>query len=821
MSPEKARRESRLDLGGTEQTKETCRETAGLPWLERLARDLRYSFRSLRRSPGFTLVTLATLGIAIGANASVFSLINALVFEPLPYPDSDQLVYFGRPPGKFGVSAPNLLDWQNQQSTFVDIAGMAYAGYNLTGSGVPLRVTCCKVTPGFFSILGAKPLIGRTLPSSEHGPTELVVLSYETWQNGFGGDSSVVGEFVLIDDVPHEVVGVMQKGFGFPWRGDIWKPLDLNKERIYKRRTASILRAYGRLMPGTSIRQAQAEIDLISQRLAEQYPEAKEDITVRLVPLEPSLGGPLMILLAAVGSVLLLACINLMNLLLARGAKREREQAIRKALGSGRLRLIRSSLCESLLLAAGGGALGLLFAFWMIPFVVHWYPESMSRIQDTQVDWTVLAFVFVLTAVVTILFGLIPSLVNSRTDVNLTLKGGDLRTTESAASRRLRSGLIITQVALAFLLVIGSGLLLKSYWGLTHFNLGFEIDDRLTAKFALSRDRYKTDDQKIALYREVLRRLSSLRGVESVGMTSNLTFSDSSYVVTFPKVEGSLEGEKPYVHLEVVSPGFFETMGIRLFEGRVFSDRDLAGSDEVTILDRKLAQQLYPSGGAVGNRFELEGKWRTVVGVVESVQRGGPKSGQAPTKLYMPFEQHPVEYLACVLKTAIDPHLLSSSVREVFRDIDPDQPIYAVRTMEEHFRRSISNDEFYTLLLSCFGLVALALAVLGIYGVVAFQTARRTHEVGIRAAVGASRADIFGLIVRQGMLRVCAGVIIGCLGALALTRWLSSMLFEVDPLDPATFLIVAAIFLAVGFVACALPAQRAARLDPYVALRYE
>ncbi len=831
MTAEEAERQARIRLGGVAQVKEMYRDQWGLPFLEGLLKDCRFAFRSLRRDPGFAVTAVLTLTLGIACATAIFTVVNGVLINPLGFPGGDRLVVFlcSTPYGELPfTSFPNYEDFRRQQRSFVELAVADYEEFNLAGSTAAMRVSAFQVTPGFFTVLGQKPLLGSSFPDDSVAKgRRLVVLSHATWQSGFGGDPHVIGRSVRLNDAVYEICGVMPETRTKFLTGDIWIPVDLNSDNgIPRRRTASLFYMFGQVKEGVRREQAQAEIDVISDRLVKAYPEVKKDLPVRLKPVKEYLVGDsrprLLALAGAVFFVLLIACLNTGSLLLTRSTVRAREVAIRAAMGASRSRVLRQFLVESLLLAVAGTLAGLLVAFLAVRLLQRQFPLSVPRLEEVALDWHVLGFALASAFFSVLLFGLVPALRASRVNLVTALKEGAPATSHSRGSLRLRTVTVVSQVALSAVLVVGAGLLIKSYWLLTEVDLGFETEGKITAQTVLSPDRYKSPAEQIRYLHEAEGRLKGLPGVEAVGAANNLTFSNWSFVF-LGEYEGS-GGEKretPRALYKIVCPGFFAALGIPLLEGRRFDDRDDGKSPAVMILDRNLANRMFPDGKALNRRVKfLDDRWWTVVGIVESLRDKGPMD-QPSLCLYVPYNQFPVDRLGWVIRTSVPSAAIVPQIRRVLAEIDRDQPIYAVRTLEESFHESVSEQRFNTFLMLGFAAVALALAAVGLYGVLAFQVASRRREIGIRMAVGARRSRIFTQVTGGGFKLVMTGLSLGCLGAFGLTRFITGMLFTVRPLDWSVFLAVALLFVGVGFAALAIPAWKASRLSPSGALRCE
>jgi putative ABC transport system permease protein len=813
-------------------------------WLQRqrleedMFQDLRFGLRMLLKNPGFTLVAVLTLALGIGANTAIFSVVNALILRPLPYPDSEQLVWVEEVSKKTNDSQPawgaHFLDWQENSQTLESIAAQDGGARTLTGVGEPERVEVGQISASFLPLFGVQPLPGgRNISAAEDRPggERVAILSYELWQRRYNGDQDIVGRSVTLNDANFTVIGVAPENFRYFQNFDVWLPLALDPVA----QLAGDARYYGttvaRLKPGVSIEQAQAEMDALSQRYEMTRPEGKSRIEsrTRLVPLQEYLLGerrrPLLVLLGAVGLVLLIACANVANLLLARAGAREKELAIRGALGAGRLRLARQLLTECLLLATAGSAAGLLLASWITGLIGSLNSTNalgeIGRVTATTIDLRVLGFTLLITLATGLLFGLLPALRLSRTDLNVSLKeggrGGGLH------GRGLRNALMVSEVALAIVLLIGAGLLIRSFVKLLDVDPGYRAENLLTAKISLP-PRYRDNSQRAQFYERILQRLAALPGVASVGATSHLPLTGYNMGATL-RVEGRAPqpGERePSAPVARVNPDYFRTMGISLRAGRLINDGDTQESPSVALLSETLARRLFPNGDPLGKRLSVAGLGATVIGVVNDIRYMG-LDGDIEQAVYLSYRQLPRSGMSLVLRGAVEPSSLAPALRNAVREIDPALPIYDVMTMNERLSlsNSVAERRFNMLLLGGFAALALLLAGLGVYGVISYVVTQRTREIGIRMALGAQSADVARLFIKQGMALVMLGVALGLVGAFALTRVMRSLLFNVSANDPMTFVCVALLLSLIALAACYLPARRAARIDPLASLRRE
>jgi putative ABC transport system permease protein len=808
--------------------------------MSQLGRDLRYAARTLARSPGFTAVALATLALGIGANTAIFSVVDAVLLRRLPYGEPERLVavYQTLPSQGVtsnGVSYPNYADWAAQTKSFEKLGAVRMHDYTMTGQGEPALVVAGTVTSNVFPLLRAAPLLGRGLvPSDDNaGAPPVTVLSEHLWRERFGGDASAVGKSVRLDERVFTVVGVMPASFKTPPNvppAEIWTPLaqDPVFADLREKRGGHYLTIVGRLAPGVSSSQAQAELAGIATELARRFPKENEGWGVRLLPLAESyvagVRTALLVLLGAVGLVFLIACANVANLLLARSTGRAREVAIRTALGAGRGALLRQFLAECLLLGLVGGGLGLAVAAAGTGSLRAWLPADLPRVGEVRIDARVLLFSLAASAASVIVFGLAPSLNASGTNLSGALREGSAGAGESAAKRRLRRAFVATETALSFVLLVGAGLLARSFARLQEVPLGFEPSHVLTAGMSLPRSQYAKPEQWLGFYSTLVDRLKSDPGVESVAASLPLPLYGGGLNFAF-KIEGRPErpGSDLTANYTAMTPSYFHVLGIPLLQGRLIGDGDVHGAPMVCVISSTFAKRYFPGEDPLGRRLDFgfrESVSREIVGVVGDVRRDGLGAESRP-EMYVPFAQDPWWAAYAVVRTAGDPARLAGTLRSEVRALDPTLPVESVQPMTDMVSDSVAPPRFRTTLLGLFGLVALLLAAIGIYGVISYSVGRRTREVGIRMALGASRRDVLKLVIGEGLALTAAGLAIGALGAVGLTRYLASLLFQVGRLDPATYAAVAATLLFAGILACWIPARRAARVDPLTALRSE
>jgi putative ABC transport system permease protein len=802
--------------------------------MENLWSDFRYGLRALRKSPGFAAVTIAVLALGIGANTAIFSVVHAVLLKPLPYPEADRIVAVPHTPPQdifpgrkyFSVSPANYYDWKAQNSVFSNMAMGAGGVAAITGGGEPLSLDSFYVTGEFFGVMKATPLAGRLFsPADDESGHDVVVLSEELWKSRFGGNPSVVGTTVTIDGKAHEIVGVLPAKLAYPAEARLWLPLRLTAEERAIR-GAHDFGVLARLKNGVSAEAARSQMNAIAARLAAQYPADNKGWGAAVIPLQEDLVGDvrpaLLVLLGAVGFVLLIACANVANLVLARTVARRKEIAVRAALGAGRGRIVRPILAETVVLAFLGGALGLLLAGLGVRLIVAFLGDQMPRVNDIRVDLPVLAFTFVLAIVTGVLAGLLPAWKLSHANPNDALKQGG-RSDADAGSPVLRHTLVVSEVALALVLMLGAGLLVRSLGRLQRVDPGFEPKNVLHARLTLPGGKYPTPQSRTAFFERVLERVRALPGVEAAGAINVLPLTDGGSTQPVA-IEGRPVvplSEQPEVAVRVLYPGALPALRIRLREGRDFAATDTADSPPAVLISETMAKRFWPGESAVGKRLTLSffpGVQREVVGVVADVKLRGLAKTEPISALYRPHSQMAFDWMALLVRTAQDPGSVSSAVREVVRAVDPDQPVLDVGTMEEHLGQTLSHPRFNMLLLGVFAILALGLSALGIYSVLSYAVRRRTREIGIRMALGANSRDVLRLIVLQGMRPALIGVAIGLVGALALGRALSSLVFGVRATDPITFVAAAGLLAAVALLACAVPAWRATRVHPTEAL---
>jgi putative ABC transport system permease protein len=805
--------------------------------MDTIRQDIRYAFRRLIKSPAFTLVALLTLALGIGANSAIFSVVNAVLLQPLPYRAPEQIVgiYHLSEGRRATMSGPNFTDVKKLNTTLQDAAAYTRSRVILTGQGEPVRLDTAEVSASLFDLLGVPAMRGRTFrpDENEKGKTHVAVLSHELWQQRFGGDEAVVGRRLTLDGISYEVVGIMPPKFSFPAARALWTPLEYSEDFTTKQRGAWYLQAVGRTRPGVSVEQARAEIDTIGKQLAKQYPDANAGVDMTAVSLHEAMVGNVRqafwVLLGAVGFVLLIACVNVANLLLARAASRESEIAVRTALGANRARLVRQLMTESLILGLAGGALGLLLAVWGVEALIALEPQGIPRLNEVRVDPVVIGFTMALSALTGLLFGVFPAFQSTRGGISSTLKEGGRGALTTRGGARMRTTLVVAEVALAVTLLAGAGLLIRSFSRLASVDPGFQVKPALTFELSLPDSRYEDRARQVAFFDQLLPRLEAIPGVTNAAGVISLPLSGTSLVLTF-EVEGRPPlppAQQPAMQVRIATANYFKTIGIPLKRGRFFTDEDRMATPQVALITEAAAKQYFPNEDPIGKKIKLgwghDGKYAggEVVGVIGDVKDAALDEPDPP-QIYLPYGQWPVQSMSVILETAVPPDSVAEPARRAVYSIDGSLPAGNMRTLQQLVARSISQPRFYMTLLAVFAAVALTLAAIGIFGVLSYAVAQRTREIGIRMALGAHESTVLGLVVREAMVMSAAGVAIGLVAALALTQWLvAQLLFQTSPHDPTTFVVVAMVLTAVSMLAAYLPARRATRVDPIVALRAE
>lgn len=847
IAPDEAARTARLEFGNPNIIEEDSREVWHWPALESVWADLRYALRGMRKNPGFTLVVILTLALGIGANVAIFTVVNTVLLQPLPYKDADKLVTVWGVNKPLGfdldfVSYPDYLDFKAQNRVFAGMGASTDEMYTLTGAGEPAALIAYEFSPDYFDVLGVPPLLGRTFAPDEDqaGKNHVAVLNYRLWKSRFGADPAILGKSIPLDGSPYTVIGVMPKSFAYPPDVEIWTPLTPDPQFAH-RRDNRWLRVIARLKPGVTMEQAHAEMQTIAARLSSQYPETNKDQETRLISLRQMTTGDvrpaLTVLLCAVGFVLLIACANIANLMLSRAVARQREIAIRATLGATRRRMIRQFLTESIAFSLVGGALGLLIAYWGAAALVAMFPPtienlSIPRIESLPIDAWVIGFGVLASLVTGVLFGLAPAIQAGRMRIGESLKeSGRTAAGGAAQGRRFRNALVVLEVALSLILLAAAGLMIQSFLHLVRADPGFRTDHILTMRVLLPDQKYKTDAQELAFGQAAVTRIQSLPGVESAGTVTFLPLSGwwGTREVTIAGRPADPAAKNPRPVWDSVTPGYFAAMRIPLIEGRYFTEQDNSSNENVVILSASLARQVFPNDDPIGKLVNIQGvdKPRRVVGVVGDVYQLGISVRQTgvtedvKSEVYMPYAQFPTHLLCFVIRTAGDPVSLAKAAQQEIWAVDEGQAISFVEPLSQLASETVALQRASMVLLAVFAGLALLLASIGIYGVISYSTSRRTNEIGIRIALGASRSNILRLVIGEGFFLTICGLAIGVAGSLTLTRFLSSLLYEVRSNDPLTFFAVSVVLFCVGMAACFIPARRAMLVDPIVALRYE
>jgi putative ABC transport system permease protein len=813
-------------------------------------KDLRYALRILLKSPVVTAVAVLTLALGIGANSAIFSVANAVVLRPLPYADPDRLVTVWETVAgndKRSAAPGNYNDWRAQNTTFSEMAATFYGNFNLTGDGEPERINGATVTSNLMSTLGVSAQLGRTFQpdDDENQDRRLVIISDGLWRRRFGAEMGIVGKAMTIDESSYSIIGVMPPGFKYPVQSDLWV-LGRDRNAVSMslisqfptndwshERDAHFLGVVGRLKSGTTLAQAQSDIAAIARRLEQDFPKTNSGLGSNVMSLHTQVVGNvkslLFILLGAVALVLLLACTNVASLVLARATQRDREFAIRRAVGASRWRLIRQLLTESLALSLAGGLAGLALSVWVVDLFIKLSPGDIPRLAEASLDLRLLGFTFIVSMLTGIAFGLWPALQATAGSLNQSLKDAGSKTTEGKQRRRARNVLIVTELAVAQVLLVGAGLLIMSYVRVSRIDPGFNGEQVLTAKVAPAASKYSDSKSRVQFYSRVLEQLSALPGVTSAGMVMNLPLSGASMNRGF-RVEGRPEpkpDENVAMDYQVVSANYFSTLEVPIVRGRGFSEQDSDSAPRVIVINEAMATRYWPKEDPIGKRIAIgesskDTSWRTIVGIAGNMRHASLTEAPVPCA-FIDYRQDLESWprMAFVIKTKTEPASLTSAVRTSLSTIDPQQPVYAIETMEKLLSSSVAPRRFVMSLIVSLAFVALALAIVGMYGVISFSVGERTREIGIRMALGARQHDVLTLVLGQGMRVATIGIFAGLAIAFGLTRLLTTLLFEVSATDPLTFVLVAALLTFVASLACYLPARRATRVDPLVALKDE
>ncbi|HEV7747782.1 MAG TPA: ABC transporter permease [Pyrinomonadaceae bacterium] len=811
--------------------------------MQTLLKDIRYGVRSLLKHPGFTAIVVVTLAVGIGASSAIFSVVNTVLLRPLPYPRAERIVAIqelNQQGKRVQVTPANFLDWRAQNTVFEQLAAILTRPANLALADSAERIDLAMTSANFFSVFGVEPKYGRFFITADEqaGHASIVVISHALWQRRFGGDPSLIGKPITLDGVSYSVVGIAPAGFSYPDKTDVWVPPFRLAPTVNERMDPTQVRGFGMLAavallrPGIGLPQAVSEMETITARLRQQYPEQNNRRFSRVVSLHNHLvgeTGPMLLLLfGAVGFVLLIACANVANLLLASAATRQKELAIRTALGASRMRLIRQLLTESGMLAFAGGAMGFLLALWGVALLTKLLPQDFPRLGEIRLDWRVLGFTLVTSVVTGILFGFAPALQLSKTEVQDSLKEMGRGVSGSRRHNRLRNLLIVGEVALSVVLLAGAGLLFRSFMQLQSVNTGFNSQQLLTARLTPAGTQYRTDPDYINFYNQTLQRISAVPGVTTVAAINTLPLDKG------PQAGFRIEGRPPLTtdkwpggNYRTVSADYFRAMDIPIVQGRAFTDHDTLQTPLVVIVNQALVRRDFPGEGAIGKRINLgntdaQGKpvWLEIVGVASDVRSLELREEAAP-EFYLSAQQDSFGNMFVVVRTSIEPTGIAAAIRQAAAEVDKTASVSDIKTMDNIVSAAVTQPRFNVFLLGLFSAIALLLSAAGIYGVTAYSVTQRTHEFGIRMALGAQVGDVLRMIVRQGMLLISVGIVVGLAAALALTRLLRTLLFGVSASDPLTFVAITLLLTFVALIACYIPARRATKVDPLVALRYE
>jgi putative ABC transport system permease protein len=845
MSPEEAREKAMRSFGNVNRAVDAAYDVKGGGLFETLAQDIRYGLRMLAKHKAFTSVAVVTLALGIGANTAIFSVVNELLLSPLPYRDAEKIAMLWEvsPEGRHQntTSRANYRAWRAQNTSFQNVAAFTDQRFNMTDAGEPEELSVQLATPEIFNVLGVDPLLGRTFLPEDGEPAnmDIAVLSYPLWQRRFGGQSNIVGQQLTLNDRKFTIIGVMPPSFQFHIKSrsgtgrpaEVWSilPMPVGPGANDRGRFLSVV---GRLKDGVSPEQAAAELRTIEARLSDETPEYNKNYSAEVLPLRDQFFGnvrrPLWLMLGAVGFVLLIACANVANLLLSLATSREKEIAVRAALGARRFRIVRQLLTESLLLALLGSALGLGFAYLGIKALVLISPRDLMSLQGVGLNLTVLAWTLGVSLLTGIIFGLAPALHVSRLNLNDSLKdGGKSESAQAGGSRRLRNALVVSEIALAVVLLASAGLLIRSFIRLQQVDRGFETDNLLTMIVRVPNSRYREDAQFVNFFSQALERTRHLPTVRSAGMVNFLPLYGGLGSATGFKIVGRPEpppGQGPSTDVRVADAGYFQTMGIPLLRGRNFSDSEQRETKHVILINEALARKHFPDQDPIGRRLDVEmfdtPQPAEIIGVVGNV-RYDSLIDESPPAVYFPHPDLTYAFMTLVIRTDGDPTAIAPAVQREIRALDPNQPISDVRTMNQVMADWVSRSRFNTLLLGLFAGLATLLSAVGIFGVMNYSVALRTREIGLRLAVGAQPRQVLLLVLRQGLVLTVVGIVLGLAAAFALTRLLSGLLFGVGAVDVTTFTTISLLLVLVSLLACYLPARRAMRIDPLRALRYE
>jgi putative ABC transport system permease protein len=836
MTPDEARRTVLMNFGGIDRAKDACRDTRWAHYLDDLSKDLFYAMKLLRRNPGFALMVIITLGLGIGATTAIFAVVNGVLLRPLPYPEPERLVYMNEYRDRLGInpfaSGLEFIAWKKQSRTLSGISAYMDSQANLSGESEAQRVNCGLATAGFFPLLGIKPSIGRIFREEEDRPGAplVVILSHSLWTRHYGGDRNILGKTLTLDSKTYTVIGVLPAGFRvadrYSFDYDLWIPMSLN-EGDRRACYTTLVRIIGRLGPGATIKSAESELDVLMPPALKQLRKARVVLTPLHDEVVADVRLSLLVFLAATGLVLLIACVNVATLLLSRATEREKEIAVRCAVGAGTFRLLRQFLTESVVMALAGGVAGLMFAFWIRRLLVAFISPNLPSMEPIGFDHRVLGFNFILSMVTALIFGLVPVIQTWEVGLNESLKEGGRNATQGRRNHRLRSFFVTAEISFAIILLIGAGLLLKSFVALRGIDPGFKLDRILSLTVTLTPSAYPKPEDRFRFYQLVIERIRGLQHVQSVGVSSCIPFGGNAITISGLKIAGrpaSSQDEQSMVSFSAVNADYFRTLGIPVHSGRIFVESAVSGASEV-VVSESFVRRYFPNESPIGMQVKAAFSNRKddlvrIVGVVGDVHQSGLERAAKP-QLYCSYLQATTEFMSFAIQTDGDPLELTAAVRSQIAGVDRSQPPYDLMTLEQRLSKYLAPRRVNMLLVGSFAALALLLALIGVYGVVSHSVTQRTHEIGIRVALGASRGDVTKTVVRQALGLSVVGTCVGLGGAFCTTRLITSLLFGTTPTDPTTFIAVTIIMMGVVFLASYIPSLRAGKIDPMIALRHE